>query len=190
MGKNKAKKRQDEHGVWFDDVELNPNNYVPVSGSGYKVIDIRAECGYRKEHELYDQLSRLYSGALGVRGPIDLFDDQNKNQKIWRKIGDQVKQSIETLAGEKTDVKVLQQLNQVLYRATMAMNNPEDIDNINQLNILAKELPGRVPAKIKYPAVTLSGLIMAFCVVSIIVGVLAAVPTAGGSLLIAAGIWA
>ncbi len=135
------------------------------------------------ESKLFDALMQDFLTVRGQKIVIGLDDDQalyRMNQLS------EIETCILTLAADKKNAKVLRQMNQVLYRCMRALDDPDDFDNLTQLAVLAKELPGYLPAKYKIPSIALASLLITFCLVTITVGLLATPVTGGGGLLISA----
>ena len=187
-------------GYKHDHDEYNPDNleeksppapYVPrnqnIRYPNYEPIDfsnqLLQDTSLASEQDLYDSLFEQFEQSISRNVQITFYDDDEDVKYILLRT---LKESIVTLADNKTDLPLLSQLNQVLYRCTLALDEPTNLKNIEQLAILSRELPGRVRNVVRVPMFALTGLLVAFCAISIVVGILAIPATGGGSLLISA----
>lgn len=167
----------------FEPVQDQPLPYEAKNRNliypNYEPIIFSQDEGYTSEKALYDALYLDFEVKIR-RIPVN-NDLGSKKSKLFN----QLKDSIHNLS-QNGNPEILPQLNQVLYRCTKGLDYLNDIKNIEQLAILARELPGRVPNAVRIPTFALTGLLIGFCAVVIVAGILAIPATGGGSLLISA----
>lgn len=158
----------------------------PVSYTKINFTQIKAFADL-DDHVRYRELAHDFANALD-----DVF---NTKKKDWPTIeaGRLIRDYVNKIKdendkkGKKGEPTLIPQLNEVLYRSTLALYQPTDLDNLHQLSLLAEQLPG---VRSKWSK-ALSIAIYSFAALSILAGIaLLAMPTAGGSILMNAATFA
>lgn len=136
-----------------------------------------------KEEKLYPELMQDFSQALEHIHPTK--ENEWQTVQIGRLLRDYIQKikAENDKKGKKADPKLVPLLNQVLYRATLALYQPTDLQNIQQLALWAPQVPGAR----SYWSKALSITLYSFATLALIIGItLLVMPTAGSHLLLMA----